>query len=279
MISAPTLTRNQPDQALLNELEKSLKSALMQDIYDKVLKLAKVDKHVVVVGEIGSGKKRLAEIIHKNSSRSNGPFHSFYCVDVNEEEYRDAFSEHLRFEEEHITLRYDAIEKASGGVLYLDKFSQLPPQFMLDIIDSFVKGCEQLFRYDKASRPRLVISMNQEACHDILNTPVWETILRHLDPVMIMPPPLRERKEDIPVIIDFFLREIRERYGEWSELTISKPALTECFNYNWPGNIRQLKNAILHGAILSCGETIESHHLPFSMSWSLPYELDENKSM
>lgn len=277
MISSPSISETMLQHSLLNEVEKSSKSMLMQDIFNKILTIAKMDTHVIVIGEIGSGKKRLAEIIYENSCRANGPFHSFYCVDVHDEEYKEAFREQLHLEEEHFILKYNAIEKACDGILYLDQFSELSPRLMQRIINSFIKGSKQLYRHNEKSKPRLIISMNQESYQKVFRKPVWNTILDMLNPVVIMVPPLRERKEDIPLIINSFLKEIKERYNDWKDLKISQQALRECYNYNWPGNIRQLKNALLQGAILSYGETIESHHLPFSMSWKLPYEFDGNE--
>lgn len=277
MIASPTLTHKELKESFLNEVERSSESVLMQDILNKVIRVAHIDTHVLIVGEIGSGKKRIAKVIHKNSIRSDGPFYSFYCVDINEKEYKEAFWEHLHFDEEHITLKYDAIEKASGGILYLDQFSELSAQFMLNIINSFVKSSDQLFRYDISSRPRLIISMNQESYQNVSHTAEWATILNKIDPVELMLPPLRERREDIPIIIASFIREINTKNSKWSNLNISDEALEECCKYHWPGNIRQLKNAILQGAILSHGETIKSCHLPFSMSWKLPYDVDGNR--
>lgn len=277
MISSPSISETMLQHSLLNEVEKSSKSMLMQDIFNKILTIAKMDTHVIVIGEIGSGKKRLAEIIYENSRRAKGPFHSFYCVDVHDEEYKEAFREQLHLEEEHFILKYNAIEKACDGILYLDQFSELSPRLMQRIINSFIKGSQQLYRHNEKSKPRLIISMNQESYQKVFRKPVWNTILDTLSPVVIMVPPLRERKEDIPIIINSFLKEIKERYNDWKDLKISQQALRECYNYNWPGNIRQLKNALLQGAILSYGETIESHHLPFSMSWKLPYEFDGNE--
>ncbi len=262
----------------LKDPERSSESALMKDIFYKILHLAKQDSNVIVVGEIGAGKERLAHIIHENSNRADKPFYSFYCVDVTETEYKDAFWGHLQFENESVTLKYNALEKASGGILYLNQFSELSPQFMSNIIDSYQKGCNQLFRYNRQAKPRLIISLNQESYQELLQTPVWEKLLAQMDPVVIMLPPLRERKEDIPILINYFLKEIRESNSSFEDLRISSQALYKCFNYSWPGNIRQLKNALLQGAILSYGKTIESQHLPFTMSWKLPYKLDESKS-
>jgi len=272
-MTVPTLQKYLKKSSL-SDPEKSSRSILMQDIFHKILKLAKLEATVFIVGEIGSGKKRLANIIHKNSNRSRGPFYSFYCVDIDENQYQEAFWGHLKFEDEHLTLKYDAIEKACGGTLYLDHFSQLSPTFMMKIIESFKKGVNNLFRHDKSGIPRLIISFNQESYQEIINTPVWSRLLDLLDPMVVMLPPLRERKEDIPILIEHFLNELREQNNNCKSLKISKQALGDCFNYNWPGNIRQLKNALLQGAILSYGQTIESRHLPFSMNWQLPYEFD-----
>lgn len=250
----------------LNKIEKSSKSLLMQDIFYKILRLAKLDSNVILVGEIGSGKKRLAQTIHENSNRARAPFHTFYCLDINEEEYKNAFWGHLQFEDNHLSLKYDLLEKTAGGVLYLDQFSELSPAWMLDILVSYHKGCDQLFRYNKQAKPRLILSFNQEFYHEILHHPVWEKLLSELNPAVMMLPPLRERKEDIPLLINHFLQEIKANYTNYENLNISPQALLECFNYSWPGNLLQLKNAILQGAILSHGQTIESKHLPLSMS-------------
>lgn len=274
MISSPHIELSKP---VLSDVEKSSQSTLMKDIFYKVIYLAKLDVNVVVVGEIGSGKKRLGKIIHANSNRSDGPFHSFYCVDVGENEYKNAFWGHLNFKGDHLKLEYRALEKASNGILFLDQFSELPPHLMNSIIESYIKGCDHLFRYNTQARPRLILSLNKESYQQILNSSVWEKILNQLDPVEIMMPPLRERKEDIPLLINSILEDIRQSSDKFKDLKISSQALCECLEYSWPGNIRQLKNAIRQGAILSYGKTIESWHLPFTINWQLPYEVDKNK--
>lgn len=261
---------------LFKNIENSFASRLMQDIFNKVLQLAKLDSNVFIIGEIGSGKKKIAEIIHQNSKRSDKPFFSFYCVDINEDDYKDTFWGHLTFEENQLTLKYDALEQAEGGILYLDQFSELSHKDMLNIVTSLDKGINQLYRVDKTSTPRLILSFNQESYRDLTNSSVWESMLVQLDPVVIMLPPLRERKEDIPILINNFIKEMREQNQEYKNLTISDQALYDCFNYSWPGNIRQLKNAMMQGAILSLGEIIKSEHLPFTMSWKLPYKIDTN---
>src|SRR5690625_84073 len=111
----------------LNEIEKSSKSLLMKDIFYKILRLAKLDSNVILVGEIGSGKRRLAEVIHNNSTRAKGPFHTFYCLDIDEDEYKDAFWGHLQFEGKHLSIKYNLLEKTVDGTLYLDQFSELSP--------------------------------------------------------------------------------------------------------------------------------------------------------
>lgn len=262
---------------VFTDIEKSFASPLMQDIFHKVLQLAKLDTNVFIIGEIGSGKKKIAEIIHQNSKRSAKPFYSFYCVDINEDDYKDTFWGHLNFDENQLLLKYEALEQVQSGILYLDQFSELSQKYMLNIIASINKGIQQLYRTDTTSKPRLILSFNQESYQGLTKSSVWDTLLSQLDPVVIMLPPLRERKEDIPILINNFLNEIKEQNKDYSNLKISPQALHDCFNYSWPGNIRQLKNAILQGAILSFGQTIKSEHLPFTMNWNLPYKLDNNK--
>lgn len=265
------------NNTLLKDIEKSFASLLMQDIFQKVLQIAKIDTNVFIIGEIGSGKKKIAEIIHQNSTRSAKPFYSFYCIDINEDNYKDTFWGHLNFEQNQLTLKYEALEETEGGILYLDQFSELSPQYMLNIVTSLDKGIHQLYRSESSSKPRMILSFNQESYQDLINSSVWDKLLTQLDPVVIMLPPLRERKEDIPILINNFLKEIKELNEDYRNLKMSPQAMYDCFNYSWPGNIRQLKNAILQGAILSLGKTIKSEHLPFTMSWNLPYKLESSK--
>lgn len=269
-----TIKKNIPplSRKLAHELSFQTKSPLMKDIFQKVKSVAHLDKHLVLIGEIGVGKKSLAHAIHRNSSRAKGPFHSFYCMNTNEDEFKEAFWEQVHVENDHLILKYDVLEKASNGVLYLNKFSELSTSFKLNIIESYIHGCNQLFRYNVATSPRLIISLSQDSFQQFMKTAVWAKLLALLNPVSIMLPPLRERREDIPGFIGSFIEEAGKSEPAWYRLGITDDAIQECLAYKWPGNIRQLKNAIYQGALLSKGQLIESHHLPFSMNWQLPYQ-------
>lgn len=248
------------------------KSPLMNDIYQKVKRIANLDKHLLLIGEIGVGKMSLAHAIHRNSSRADGPFHSFYCMNTDENEFKEAFWEQVRIENEHLTLRFDVLEKASNGILYLNKFSELTTAFKLNVIESYIHGCNQLFRYNFAVSPRLIISISQDSFQHFIETEAWGRLLSLLNPVSIMLPPLRERREDIPELIQTFIEEARNSEPSWHDLDITDDAIHECIGYKWPGNVRQLRNAISHGALLAQGQLIERHHLPFSMNWQFPYQ-------
>lgn len=269
-------THHNLEKAFLSPSEKSLKSVLMRNILQKVLHVAELDMPVILISEMGAGKKRIAQIIHENSDRAASPFYVFYCLDLTEERYEEAFREQLQLNDNYFVLKYEVIEKATKGILYLDQFSELPPDLMLNVIKSYLNGSNQLYRFSNEARPRLILSINMESYSELLNMSIWQTILHLLDPYTIIIPPLRERKEDIPILIDAFLNEIRSNHSKYSELSISENALAVCVAYNWPGNIRQLHNALLQGAVLSHGKTIESQHFPFSMNWQLPYEFSGN---
>lgn len=260
----------------LLDVEKSFKSERMRKTLCNTLDLAKVDLPVILIGEIGSGKKRMAQIIHENSSRASHPFYSFYCLDLTNEEYEEAFREQLHIHDDHFILKYNIIEKASRGILYMDQFSELSVDLMLIIVRSIKKGSEQLFRYSEEAKPRLILSVNMETYTNLRNMPNWRTILHLLEPQTIMIPPLRERKEDIPLLINFYIEKVKSKFKKYRELSISDTALDACLSYSWPGNILQLNNALLQGAVLSHGKTIERHHFPFSMSWELPYDSGTN---
>ena len=251
-------------------------SPLMKDIYTKAQALAQLDNPVIIVGEIGTGKKHMSRYIHRHSNRKNEPFHCFYCVDIDEDSYKEAFWEHVEIQGSHIVLTYDAIEKAAGGILYLDQFSEIEERFMLDIIESYQQGCRQIYRFNMSQAPRLFISINRESYRKMIGHSTWKALLDMLNPLVIMIPPLRERREDIPGLISLFMQKIRYNREQWFNLSISHQAMEACLHFNWPGNVRQLKNALLQGAILSNGKQIEVQHLPFSLNWRLPYRLGKD---
>lgn len=238
-------------------------SMLMQDIMQKIMTLAKMESPIILVGETGTGKKDLARLIHQNSSRAHYSFHTFCCIGIDEEKYKEAFWGHLEFEQGRLMLRYDLLEKTERGTLFLDHFSEIPLELMDEVIISHFKGCNQLFRYSIESRPRLILSVSQKWYHDILMTKLGENLLALLNPFVLIYPPLRERKEDIPHLISLLLDEIRQQNEKWKDVRISPDALDECVRYCWPGNIQQLKSALLQGTILSHGNTIERDHLLF----------------
>ncbi len=255
------------------ETDSSFKtsSPLMRDIYEKVKSVSRLEKHLILIGEIGVGKKNLAQAIHRNSSRSDGPFLSFYCMSTNEDEVKEAFWETVSVENGHLQLKFEVLEDARNGTLYLNKFSELTSEFMMNIIDSYLHGCHQLFRYSISSSPRLIISISQDSFQQLVKTDTWEKMIVALNAVSIILPPLRERPEDIHSFVEIFLSEVREANPTWNHLKMTTEALQECISFNWPGNVRQLKNAIMQGALLSRGNTIECRHLPFSMNWQFPY--------
>lgn len=267
-------TNISPPKNRSKEFESSFqtKSPLMKDIFQKVKSIAHLDKHLLLIGEIGVGKRSLAHAIHRNSRRAKGPFHSYYCMNTNEEEFKEAFWEQVHVEKDHLYLKFDILEKASDGILYLNKFSELTTDFKLNIIESYIHGCNQLFRYNFATSPRLIIAISQDTFQQFLKTEVWKKLLVLLNPISIMLPPLRERREDISPLIDTFIEEVRKSEPACSQLGITDDARRECVAYKWPGNVRQLKNAIFQGALLSQGRTIERQHLPFSMNWQFPYQ-------
>lgn len=272
MAASVALYSPHPTESTSAENELESKSILMKDIFSKVKSISSLEKHIVLIGEIGVGKKRLAQIIHRHSLRGQEPFYTFYCIDINEAKFKEAFWENIQFDDEHLKIKYQALEKAGGGILHMDQFSELSGDYMLNIVNSYIRGCNQLFKYNKSMSPRLILSICQDTIQDLVKTDVWNQLLELLNPISIMLPPLRERKEDIPSLIKTFLAEAKSSEPAWHNLNITPEAIKDCMTYSWPGNVRQLKNAILQGSVLSHGETIESHHLPFSMNWKLPYK-------
>src|SRR5699024_2757503 len=268
-LPAMIATKSVSDEFLIHNIEHFSKSGLMQDLFYKIMHLSKLDSPAILVGEVGSGKDRLARVIHDNSQQKEGPFQTFSCLDIDENDFREAFWGQLQFDDEQLRLKYDLLEKAIDGSLYLSQFSELSNSLMLDTVSSYQTGYKHLFSYreEKKRKPLLIISFDQNLYTEISDQDTWNEILNELNPVVIMLPPLREHKEDIPLLIDYYLEDIRTNsHNEYKNISMSTSARLACLNYDWPGNYLQLKNVLMQGAILTHGKVIKPKHLPFSMS-------------
>ena len=238
-------------------------SSAMREIMALAERVAPSDASVLILGESGTGKELLARSIHRSSSRRDGPFVAFDCSAlapslVESELFgheKGAFTGAQR-------ARRGLFREAQGGTLFLDEIGDVAPEVqnkLLRVIqEREVKpvGGDSFVKIDV----RLLAATNKDLRAMIRDGRFREDLYYRLAVVPLELPPLRERREDIPELVAFFLQ--RRRGAGPRPLVVSPEAMAKLEAYAWPGNIRELENVIERAAILSDGREIQLRDLP-----------------
>ncbi|MEJ2200381.1 MAG: sigma-54 dependent transcriptional regulator [Desulfuromonadaceae bacterium] len=230
------------------------KSAEMQKVYDLVEAIKDSPSSVLVYGETGSGKEVIARTLHFGSSRREAPFVAVNCAAIPGELLE---SELFGYEKGAFTgaatRRVGRIEEADGGTLFLDEIAELDVSLQAKLLRVLQeREIERLGGNRKISVDfRLVSSTNRDLQQEVSNGDFREDLFYRINVVRVQLPPLRQRREDIPLLVAEFIREFCVR--ENKALEISPAAMQVLCRYAWPGNIRQLRNVIERAVVLARG--------------------------
>lgn len=254
------IARNVTDRAYLKPPTRasrdSHRSKAYSDAYATAMRAARSDGIILLLGETGSGKDYLARQIHDNSRRSDGPFFTVNCSAVGE---TLAESELFGHEAGSFTgasrRKRGLLELAEGGTILLNEIGELSPSLqakLLTFLDtrSFhrVGGVKKVF-----VNARLLAATNRNLEEDVATGRFRSDLFYRLNVLAIRVPPLRERKDDVPLLCDKILKEISERMGFRHVPKLDDRALTAMAGYGWPGNVRELRN-LLERAVIIAGE-------------------------
>ena len=234
----------------------------MKDIERGAESIARTHLAVLIVGEQGTGKERLARLIHRMSSRSDLPLHTFDCAASPPDNIETDIFGVASLSWSGITIRRGAIEEATAATLLLDEFQAVPLALQTKVARALEYG--SLVRCGGTSQipvsARIIMT---------LTVPYWKVsrealrddVQHRIGPIVLELPPLRERRAEIPGLVMDFLDHQRLAKGVDIE-GISDEALRMCCEFDWPGNVRQLKNAIEYASLMCSGVVIEPSHLP-----------------
>jgi transcriptional regulator with GAF, ATPase, and Fis domain len=237
------------------------RSRAMHDVFDTVERVAKTGVTVTLLGETGSGKDVLAHAIHDQSERAAGPFVVFDCGAV---AASLAESELLGHERGAFTgavaTHAGAFERATGGTLFLDEVGELP----IDLQSRLLRALESRKvrrvggNIDRPVDVRIIAATNRDLRNDVLARRFREDLFFRLAVVVVMVPPLRDRPDDLPELVESLLADLRR-----ADLRLSSAALEMLAAHCWPGNVRELKNVLACSiALLDSGTCmLEPHHL------------------
>ncbi|MCX7847868.1 MAG: sigma-54 dependent transcriptional regulator [bacterium] len=241
------------------------RTAGMQMVFQQIKQVAPTDTTVCIMGESGTGKELVANAIHEHSRRAGKAFVKVNCAAITETLLE---SELFGHEKGSFTgawkQRKGRFELADGGTILLDEIAEMSPALQAKLLrvlqeQTFERvGGTETLRVDV----RVIVATNADLRERIKQGTFREDLYYRVSVFPIVLPPLRERKEDIPLLVDHFVQEYAaEMRKEFRG--ISRAAMEKLIAYEWPGNIRQLQNAVERACVMApCGGMIEVEHLP-----------------
>ncbi len=238
--------------------------AKMQDIYDMITDLGQCDFPVVVAGESGTGKELVAQAIHKESARRSQLFVPINCGALPEGTLESELFGHVRGSfTGAVRDKKGRFELADNGTIFLDEVGELPQHTQVKLLRVLQEGTFEPVGSEKTKKVdvRVISATNKDLKEMVSNGTFREDLFYRLAVVPVTIPPLRERKNDIPVLANHFLKMVSQRLGR-TNMTLAPETVSVLISYSWPGNIRQLQNAI-HYSMVKCHEkTVQPEHLP-----------------
>ncbi|WP_456296900.1 nif-specific transcriptional activator NifA [Vibrio sp. AK197] len=237
----------------------------MREIFDQIRLVSRWDSTILIRGESGTGKEVIANAIHYNSPRANRPFIKLNCAAL-----PDNLLESELFGHEKgaftgaVSQRKGRFELANGGTIFLDEIGETSPAFQAKLLRVLQ---EKTFDRVGGSEPimvdvRIIAATNRSLENEVIAGNFREDIYYRLNVMPIVVPPLRERMEDVPELIQFMLEKLSGVQSRTLELKDS--ALNKIMNYAWPGNVRELENTIERAAILSADGVIDDQLIQLS---------------
>lgn len=244
-----------------------LESPQMQDIYSQVSKVSKNDTSVLITGESGTGKEIIAKQIHDLSSYSSGPFITVNCGAIPESLMESELFGYTKgaFTGADPKGKIGFFEKANNGTIFLDEIGEMPLQIQVKILrvlqDKKITPIGS--RTEKQINVRIIAATNKNLEEEVEKRAFRQDLFYRLSVFPIDIPPLRERKKDIKILVDFFVKKYYISFQK-EKKEISRDVYQHFLEYSWPGNIRELRNTIEYcmNMIEEDEKTIDLKHLP-----------------
>jgi DNA-binding NtrC family response regulator len=239
-------------------------SPAVRRIYRTIEQAAPTSASVLIWGESGTGKELVAQTIHQLSPRAQFPFVAINCAAIPETLLE---SEIFGHEKGAFTGAFDrrqgCFELAHKGTLFLDEIAEMTPATQVKLLRVLQERTFRRLggRQELSVDVRVITATNVNPQEAVSKGKLREDLYYRLNVFSIQLPPLRERKEDIPLLVEAFLEEFNSRNGKAVQ-AVNQPALRVLEQYAWPGNIRELRNVMERATILAPGEFVEADHLP-----------------
>jgi PAS domain S-box-containing protein len=257
------------------------RSHKMQEIYDLIMSVAKTDSTVLIHGESGTGKELIAQAIHAYSHRKNKPFIVVNCAAYSEHLLESELFGHERgaFTGAH-RRKLGRFELAKGGTIFLDEIGEIPPHSQLLLLRVLQNRAFERVGGEKTleAEVRIVAATNKQLEDELKAGRFREDLYYRLNVISIDVPPLRERKDDIPHLIEHFLQKYSGNTGK-QIVRCSQSVIELLMRYNWYGNVRELENAIERAVVMASGPIITPVDLPAKLQQELEAFSDDREAL
>ncbi|MGH9846871.1 MAG: sigma-54-dependent transcriptional regulator [Blastocatellia bacterium] len=242
-------------------------SHVMRQIYTTIEQVAGSAVSVLITGESGTGKEVVANTIHQLSPRAARPFVAINCSAIPESLMESELFGHERGAfTGAISRREGCFELANSGTLFLDEIAEMPVMLQAKLLR--VLEDRKVRRLGGGKEVpvdvRVIAATNKDPHEAVRRGELREDLLYRLNVIHVKMPPLRDRREDLPLLAEFMIKELSDRHGRSARIVA--PEVLEVFaRHFWPGNVRELRNVIEHAVVVCEGQRIEKQHLPTAM--------------
>jgi two-component system, NtrC family, response regulator AtoC len=236
-------------------------SSKMQSIFKMIGKVANSDATVLIQGESGSGKEVIADAIQRYSNRSEGPFIKVNCGALPESLLEsELFGHEAGSFTGAVKQRIGRFELADKGTIFLDEIDSMSHTLQVKLLRVLQQQTFERVGGEKTIKVnlRVICATNQNLDEKMRSGQFREDLYYRLNVIHIKVPPLREHKDDIPHLVEHFLK----KYRPSKQVLVSRKVIESLMHYDWPGNVRELENVIQRALVVSRGDAITSDHIP-----------------
>ena len=263
---APSLTVEQHQDSIVGQ------SPAMQEVFKMVGRISNSDAAVMITGESGSGKELVARAIHQHSARHDRPFLAINCAAIPENLLESELFGHEKGSFTGASAqRIGRFEQSDGGTLFLDEIGEMPLSIQSKLLRVLQDGTFSRVGGNDVIRTnvRIVAATNKNLEAEIQAKAFREDLFYRLNVVRLHLPPLRNRKEDVKLLAEYFLKRIAAQKHK-PQLQLSTEAVEVLEAYPWPGNVRELENTIQRAAVLATSDVLLPKDLPLGKTTAAP---------
>ncbi|NWF91953.1 MAG: sigma-54-dependent Fis family transcriptional regulator [Syntrophaceae bacterium] len=243
------------------------KNQKMLDIFEVIKKVAPYKSTILITGESGTGKELIARALHYHSDRSGRPFIPVNCGAIPENLLESELFGHAKGAfTDAVRMKKGLFEEADGGTLFLDEIGELPAPLQVKLLRVLQDGEIRRVGESKSIQidVRIIAATVKDLAREVRENRFREDLFYRLNVLPIHLPPLRERREDIPLLVNHFVNKYSQAMNK-PVRGISPKALEVLVNYKWSGNVRELENTIERAIVLTDKENIELENLPIEL--------------